>query len=438
MGTKFFGQWVVLAGMLAAVPAGAAAQVGASACVAINEGFLNVELGTDQADSKGVRLVAGDKLSFQFQTSDRSFGSVALVGTDKAERLLLVGPSGTGVDFVAPVTGAFDFRFAKDGIEAASFSVSCLPARLARREARKAGAARAGKLLPQASYAEEIGEGEAPLVADAVPSRPVNLSEVRPLDISAPKDPGSSLAFKMEPRDTSRMAPGTQLDPAATGVNMGLNYQVQPAIMLGALAQIDQSRAALAAPSTNLAEHGWMLGPTAKLQLGSGTSLNAQAAWGHADSGDVGMAERGPSLPRKTMSAKLANTQTMGAWRFSPSISVKRAWDTAAVHEETSDVYLTSTVASGRVDVGPEVAYRMDLANAAFLEPRIAFGSFWGLDGASALQAGYADMRLKAEAGLTLGIADGTKVQLGGAIEEGTATTPDAWSGRLQMSVPLK
>jgi hypothetical protein len=316
--------------------------------------------------------------------------------------------------------------------------VSCLPARLARREARRAGPARAGMLLPQPSYAEETGDGEAPLVAEAASSAPVNLSEVRPLETAAPKDPSSNLAFKMEPRDTSRMAPGAQLDPATTGMSMGVNYQVQPAIMLGALAQIDQSGAALAAPSSNLAEHGWMLGPTAKLQLGGGLSLDAQAAWGQADSGDVGIAERGPSLPRRTMSAKLANTQTMGAWRFSPSISVNRAWDTAAVHETASDIYLTSTVASGRVDVGPEVAYRMDLANAAFLEPRIAFGSFWGLDGGSALQAGHADMRLKAEAGVTLGIADGTKVQLGGAIEEGTATTPDAWSGRLQMSVPLK
>jgi hypothetical protein len=438
-GINSFARWAVLAGMLAAVPTGVVAQPAGSACAAINEGFLNVELGADQADSKGVRLHAGDKLSFQFQTGDRSFGSVALVGTDKAERLLLVGPAGTGVDFVAPVSGAFDFRFAKDGIEAASFSVSCVPARLARREARRARGSRAGLLLlPQASYAEEIGEGDAPLVADAAPGQPVNLSEIRPLENSAPKEIGTGLAFKMEPRDLSRTAPGAQLDPAATGVNMGLNYQVQPAIMLGALAQIDQSGAALAMPSTNLAEHGWMLGPTAKLQLGGGLSLDAQAAWGHADSGDVGIAERGPSLPRKTVSAKLANTQTMGAWRFSPSISVNRAWDTAAVHEQSSDVYLTSTVASGRVDVGPEVAYRMDLANAAFLEPRIAFGSFWGLDGASALQGGHADMRLKAEAGVTLGIADGTKVQVGGAIEEGTATTPDAWSGRLQMSVPLK
>jgi hypothetical protein len=407
--------------------------------VAINEGFLNVELGSDQADSKGVRLKAGDRLSFQFQTSDRSLGSVALVKADKAERLLLVGPSGTGVDFVAPVSGNFDFRFAKDGIEAASFNVSCVPSRIARREARS-GTSRAG-LLPQLpSYGEEVAEIEAPVVAATAPTKPINLSESPPSPTPTPKDPDTGLAFKMEPRDLSRAVPGAQVDPAATGVNMGLNYQVQPAIMLGALAQIDQSSTTLAAPSTNLAEHGWMLGPTAKLQLGGGMSLDAQAAWGHADSGDVGIAESGPSLPRKAVSAKLANTQTVGAWRFTPSVSVNRAWDTAAVHEEGSDVYLTSTVASGRVNVGPEVAYRMDLANAAYLEPRVAFGSFWDLNAPAGTEqhTGHADMRLKAEAGLTLGVADGTKVQVGGAIEEGTATTPDAWSGRLQMSVPLK
>ena len=431
----------MLAGLLATVPIDAGAQAAPSACAAINAGFLNVELGADRAGSKGVRLKAGDKLTFQFQTSDRSFGSVALVRADKAERLLLVGPSGTGVDFVAPDSGSFDFRFAKDGIEAATFNVSCVPARIARREARRSGTSRAALLLPQPSYGEEVAEVEVPVVAATAPAKPINLSGIPSSPTPTPKDPDTGLAFKMEPRDLSRMAPGTQLDPAATGMNMGVNYQVQPAVMLGALAQIDQSVSTLAAPSSNLAEHGWMLGPTAKLQLGRGLSLDAQAAWGHADSGDIGIAQSGPSLPRKSVSAKLANTQTMGAWRFTPSVSVNRAWDTAAVQDEQgSDVYLTSTVSSGRVNVGPEVAYRMDLANAAFLEPRIAFGSFWDLNAPAGteLHTGHADMRLKAEAGLTLGIAGGTKVQVGGVIEEGTATTPDAWSGRVQMSVPLK
>jgi hypothetical protein len=47
-------------------------------------------------------------------------------------------------------------------------------------------------------------------------------------------------------------------------------------------------------------------------------------------------------------------------------------------------------------------------------------------------------MRLKAEAGLTIGSNNGPKLQALGALEEGDQGMPDAWSGRLQLNVPLK
>jgi len=97
------------------------------------------------------------------------------------------------------------------------------------------------------------------------------------------------------------------------------------------------------------------------------------------------------------------------------------------------------TAGSGRVDLGPEVAYRIDLAGATFTEPRAAFGSFWGIDSLSKLAPGSApqvDPRLKAEAGVTLGVVNGPKLQATG--EEGDGIARDVWSGRLQLSVPLK
>ena len=441
---------LVLAGAgLALVAPGigpARAQAGQSDCAAIDGGLLNVALDNEQAGSRRVRLDAGDKLTFEFQTGDGSFGTVALTKDETHERLLLVGPAGTSVAFVASGSGTFDFRFAKDGIEAATFRAACVPAHLARRAQRQGRVPRMAG-LPQVGL-DEAQDIEVPTLGDVAfdPGWPAGGSErsAAPAPTVVPRDPDTGLAFKMEPRDQSRVTAGLrgiQLDPAATGVNAGVNYKVQPAIMLGALAQLDQSGDTLAGPSSNLAEHGWLAGPTAKVQFVEGLSLDAQAVWGQADSGDIDLVARGPSLPRKAMSAKLSSTQTAGAWRFTPSLSVNRAWDTLAVHDASStDVYLTTTVASGRVDVGPEVAYRLDLANAAFIEPRIAVGSFWGLDAAAgpALHAGLAEMRLKAEAGVTLGVAGGTKFQLGATVEEGTATTPDAWSGRLQMSVPLK
>jgi hypothetical protein len=420
------------------------AEAGQSDCTAINGGSLNLALGDEQVGSRRVRLEAGDKLTFQFQTSDGSFGTVALLKGDTHGRLLLVGPAGTNAAFVAPESGAFDFRFARDGTEAATFRAACVPAHTAHRAQGRVPQV-AG--LPQSGL-EEAHDIEVPALGEVAidPGWPTK-SEGRPaapVPAVVPKDPDTGLAFKMEPRDQSRVTTGLsglQLDPAETGVNVGVNYKLQPAIMVGALAQLDQSGDAMAGPSPNLAQHGWMAGPTAKVQFAPGLSLDAQAAWGQADSGDIDVVERGPSLPRKAVSAKLSSTQTAGAWRFTPSLSVNRSWDTVAVQDASAtDMYLTTSVASGRVAVGPEIAYRLDLANAAFLEPRIAVGSFWGLDAAAgpALHAGLAEMRLKAEAGVTLGVAGGTKFQLGATVEEGTASTPDAWSGRLQMSVPLK
>ena len=38
---------------------------------------------------------------------------------------------------------------------------------------------------------------------------------------------------------------------------------------------------------------------------------------------------------------------------------------------------------------------------------------------------------------MTIGIVDGPKLQALGGVEEGRGT-PDAWTGRVQLSVPLK
>ena len=68
-------------------------------------------------------------------------------------------------------------------------------------------------------------------------------------------------------------------------------------------------------------------------------------------------------------------------------------------------------------------------------------GTFWDFDSLSRLApgaAGHNDMRLKAEAGVTIGATDGTKLQAGGAVEEGEPGAANVWSGRLQLSVPMK
>ncbi len=89
----------------------------------------------------------------------------------------------------------------------------------------------------------------------------------------------------------------------------------------------------------------------------------------------------------------------------------------------------------------PELAYRIEMPQAMFIEPKAAIGSFWDIDALSRLAPrgpAHEDMRLKAEAGVTIGSTAGTKLEVGGGVEGGGPATPDVWTGRLQLNVPLK
>jgi hypothetical protein len=237
---------------------------------------------------------------------------------------------------------------------------------------------------------------------------------------------------------------GPEIDGNASGVNVGLNYKLKPQIMVGALAQFEQPGQTLTAArgSSSLLDQGWMVGPVATVQFAPGLSLDARAAWGAAENPGDDTAGRMPGTQRRAVSARLANTQSFGALRVTPSISVNHFQETPhAAFPSPSEALLPHATGSGRVDVGPEVAYRIDLTGRTFIEPRAAVGSFWGIDSLSKLAPGavaHADARLKAEAGVTLGVTDGTKLQATGGVEEGNGVVGDVWSGRLQLSVPLK
>ena len=413
-------------------------------CNGVNHGALNVELEATATATRQVTLKAGETLSFAFQTAAGPFGSLTLFQGTGSPRLLLLGPTGTNVSFVAANRGSFGFQFAREGADPAAFTVVCVPAR----RARGAGAPtvssvpRHGAKLGTENWDyAEISEEVDPttITLDAGAAIPQQDSRVI-VSVIAPMQPGR---FDMKLRDqryTTTGVNGPEVDPFASGVDVGLNYKLLPQIMVGALAQFDQSgETRIGAPRT-LSDQGWMAGPVTTVKLGPGLTLDAHAAWGFADSGADDFAARSVTMQRRTVSARLANTQSFGAWRFTPSVSVNHFQEalSASPHETVAPYQ----AAFGRIDVGPEIAYRIDLDKSMFIEPRAVIGSFWGIDNLSRLTpraSTHTDMRLKAEAGVIIGATDGPKLEAAGGVEEGDVTgTPNVWSGRLQLSVPIK
>ena len=415
-----------------------------SDCGSANSGLLDVQLSATASATRSVKVRQGDVLTFAFRGEEDVIGFVTLLAGDGSEaRPLLGGPSGTTITHTANGAGDLDFRFATVGGGASAFTMTCTPAS-AQRSAER-GNPPPGRRLSrlEAAYAGRLGiaaedEGvQSPI--DAVTLATVPLRRGNP---TSPASEGARPAWHVDLPNTSAFewegaragstGPHSEQSDDGGARNLGVKLRLQPAIMVGVLAQFDPVAETRLGPSP-LSERNWLAGPVAGLQLGSGTSFNARLGWGPLDAAPVPGIH---SADRRMVDARLANTQTFGAWRFAPSVSYNYQQDTQHVAETGAQ-----TTGSGRIDVRPELAYRIDMDHGMYIEPKAMVGSFWDIGGATALgpaSPGHPEMRLKAETGVTIGSIDGTKVQVGGSIEEGAPSAANVWSGRLQVNVPLK
>jgi len=415
-------------------------------CAAIGGEALEVSLATRASDTRHVVLRQGETLRFAFDTESGPFGTLTLIEGDGAPHVLLVGPAGTAVSFTARRSGAFGFRFAKVGEAAARFSVACGTPEGGPGGGAPAKGAALGDGLPldeigAAGAAEQLQAGDLETVLSR-DGRPAPMPKGMDATAAAPQtgpQAGVGTEMKLQWLD-QRYRPagpeGPQIDPTASGVEIGVNYKFQSAVRVGALAQVNPAGEMLLGAQRSLVDQGWMAGPFTTIRLAPGLVFDARAAWGEGQSGPDEAVSA--AAQRRLVSARLANENTAGGWRFTPSVNLNYVHESLPGSAATEAPHAT---AAGRIDVGPELAYRTDLTASTFVEPRLLVGGFWGFDALAAEAAGahhHAEMRLKAEAGLTIGFYNGPKLQALGALEEGGQDTPDAWSGRLQLNVPLE
>jgi hypothetical protein len=219
----------------------------------------------------------------------------------------------------------------------------------------------------------------------------------------------------------------------ALPTDYGVRLKMRPPITVGVLAQFDQPSETYLGSSA-LSDRKPLTAAVASMQVLPGLSLDTRTAWGQseADASAGGFAGH-----RRIVDVRLAQKETFGAWRFTPSVSLNYLEERRVA--SAAEMETAQTTGTGRVDVRPEVAYRFDLQNSMFIEPKAMLGGFWGIgEPAVAGSDAHSQLRLRGEASVTIGSTQGAKVEIGGAVEEGTQQAPDVWSGRLQLSVPLK
>jgi len=79
---------------------------------------------------------------------------------------------------------------------------------------------------------------------------------------------------------------GPQIDGNASGVEIGVKYKLQSAVLIGALAQFDPAAEMLFGGQRGLSDQGWLAGPVTTVHFAPGLVLDARAAWGIAESGE--------------------------------------------------------------------------------------------------------------------------------------------------------
>jgi hypothetical protein len=396
-------RWLGPRRWLAALVLGAGVHTGVAAagsidCAGINMGQLDVVLASGSSALRTVEMQEGDTLAFTFRADAGATGSVVLVGGHGPDKRLLHGRHATHATFTADRSGPVGFRLtATGGGAVAIFVTTCAPAH----------------------------------GPDATASGGLNVDMSVPLAVSATTAKVNTPAKLATPYpSTLQWLGGAQSTTDAPTRLYGVNLKLQPAFMIGVLAQFDQTNNPLLGPTTALSDQPWLAGPVTSVQLGGGLSLDARAAWGSTDP------VVGHTADRQTLDARLTSKQEAGPWRFSLSIGFAHLQEKLG----TADVPLHA-VESGRFNVLPEMAYRIDMGHSTYIEPRIMIDTFWSLGDAatSAVGIGGHDARHLTETGVTFGTADGTKLQVGGSVQDADDAGSDkVWTGKVQLSIPLK
>ena len=446
---------VVAAGSLAlavfSLTERASATTTSTGCEAANTGSMNLRATAGGHASRAATFEQGEALTLRISTQGTAAITVSVNG---GEARTLHSGQASSLQFVAPSSDSYGFRLDADASTPATLEVRC--ANVERANAERALLEKRKAFLasrdpdriridrPQTS-AKAI-DSLVPSTADGAPPREVTTS-VSLSELAAAMNMGTAhepsvLDFWFEGRYTTYDTidlDARQNDGTFSVMYLGSKYMLGPDIMLGYLAQFDQTGEE-SRYSGGVSSSGWMAGPYVSMRFGHGVYFDGRAAWGTAQTMPNGIVVSSTTADRSLVRGTLRGERNLSGWTVTPSVGLSYVEDTpryqgASLTEETP-------AGSGRLDMLPEMKRRFDLNSSTYIEPRIAAGGFLAFDhmsriAPSGLASSVPDLQWKAEAGVAVGVKDSMNLQASGGVETGGQTAADTWSGRLQLNVPL-
>jgi hypothetical protein len=426
-------------------------------CASVNAGALNVELETGQKVTRQVKLSRGEFLNISTNSRADTSAAVSLVSGAGAPLKVLSGDADGVGGFTARNSGTYVFSLAAGEAGPATVTATCSamqdaaidqsflqrrhdlltsrePDRI-RIDGQPVVEAKPGQPIPQSIERDEQGRPKrlefsvswSELAAAAAPLKKTDKSGV--------------FDFWLEGRYENYE---TATDYGASDGNLGVvylgtKYMVTPNIMVGTLTQFDQAGEVEALTGEHVSADGWMVGPFVSMKLAPGIVFDGRAGWGQSVNAVNQIEGQDETTARRLVRGKLTSTHDVNGWKVAPSVGI------SYVEDALPDVITTASGETakgvGRVDVLPEISRRYTISSSTYVEPRAALGAFWDFNDlghvATPSFGATTDVHMKAEAGVALGIKDGTTLQAMGGVETGGEAAPNDWTGRLQLNMPL-
>lgn len=223
-------------------------------------------------------------------------------------------------------------------------------------------------------------------------------------------------------------------------VRAGVDYATDKALV-GVMAQYDYLSAETGA--ARVSGHGWMVGPYAEYAVSRHVVIDAKALWGRANN-DVspdGVLSDSFSSSRYLLSGRVTGhwevpAESRGQWLLQPSAEVVWFRETSEAFTNGEGAPIDGQDASiGRVNIGPELAYRHVTESGAVIEPRAALRGLWQFSGDEGAQD---DLQLRLEAGLKVDLPSGMSVSLDGSLTGLTGGDAlNSAGGKVRIIVPF-
>ena len=224
---------------------------------------------------------------------------------------------------------------------------------------------------------------------------------------------------------------------------VGADYPITESILIGVLGQFDWAHETTKADGSKVEGEGWMAGPYLSARLAESLFFDWRAAWGTSDNSTspFGTYSDDWDSDRWLTTARLTGNWISNAWRLTPSAMFKYGEDRQDEYISENGLRVRGQKARlGRVEFGPEIAYRWLLSNGAVIEPQVALYGIWNFENETLAVNNVFftpdDFTGRLEGGAQVYLPKGWSFR-GTAAYDGIGADYEAVTGKVWLNVPL-